>query len=225
MESPLASFGWLANCELALRTFMLANVRLLRVSAGAGITYAGDQLGGLFGLVEGQADFMVGIGNPGIGVGYFGYPGSWWGQGPLIGQPRLGSATAMTDCTVAVMPLTVMRQRLEENPADWEAMTHAMHDMFQMAAGAHADLQIPNYRRRLAATLLRPGGNRHRRFAVDAPIDFVCTQQALAGALGLARNSTGRLLRTLARDGLVSCCYSRITFLDVPGLEALANAE
>lgn len=225
MDSPLARFGWLASCEQPLQQFVLSNVRHLRVPGSAQITHVGDEEGGLFALAKGQAAFQVGTGNPAIGISYFGYAGSWWGHGPLIGQPRLGSAIAMTDCTVALIPLGPMRQRLIERPAEWEALTHAMHDIFQAAAGAHADLLIPDHRKRLAATLLRLGGNRHRRFAVDVPREFVCSQEQLAGAVGLARNSTGRLLRSLVEDGLVACRYRRIALVDIARLAALANAD
>ena len=219
MDSPIAKLGWLAYCGPAFQAFVLANMRLRHVAAGHVLTHAGDQEGGMFGVVEGQAAFNVG------GIGSFGYPGSWWGQGPLFGQARLGSASARTDCCIAMLPLPLMRRRLVEHPEDWEAMAHAMHDIVQMAIGAHADLLIPNHRRRLAATLLRLGTNRHRRFPLDVPGSFACTQEELAGALGLARNSTGRLLRELIADGLVHARYGRIALADIPGLQALADAE
>ena len=221
----LARYGWLAHCSSAFRDFMLANLHEQDVSPGVAMTHAGDSEGGFYGLIEGQIAFVTTIGNAGVGVSQFGFPGSWWGQGPLLGNDRIGFATAETACRIGVAPLRLLRAHLINIPGHWEDIAQCMADLFLTAEGAHADAIIPDHRQRLAATLLRLGGRRHRRFPVQVPESFVCTQEALAGALGVARNTAGRLCRSLEAEGLIQARYGRLSLVDISRLEVLANAD
>lgn len=225
METVLARFGWLAHCKEGFRDFVLANLFTFDAKPGRHLTHAGDPTGGLFAVAEGQGVFQVALGASTVAVSSFLFPGSWWGQGPLLGLSRVGLAVAMTDCRIATLPLALLRQRLLEHPEDWEAIAQGYSDLFVQATGAHRDLTIPGHRRRLAATMLRLGGNRHRRFAVAEPDSVVCTQDDLASAVGLARNATGRIVRGLEADGLVATGYGRFRLLDPAGLQQLADAE
>lgn len=223
--NALATSGWLAHCSSAFRAFVLANLHIADVEAGQMMTHAGDKEGGICGLIAGQGAYTTTIGSAMSGLGFFGYPGTWWGQGPLLGLPRVGFATARSDCRIGVLPLPVLRQHLAACPAHWEAIAQGYSDLFVMAAGAHADLLIPDHHRRLAATLLRLGGHRHQRFPIAAPHAFLCNQEELAGALGVSRNTAGRLLRRLQADGLVTARYGQLLLADIPQLKRLADAE
>jgi CRP/FNR family transcriptional regulator, cyclic AMP receptor protein len=221
----LARYGWLAHAAPAFRDFMLANLIEQDVEAGVAVTHAGDELGGIFAMIEGQCQFFTTIGSSGTGMTQLGYPGSWWGQAPLLGMRRVGFVIARTRSRVGIVPLAAVKVHLAEYPAHWEEIAHCYTDLFRQTAGAHVDSIIPDHRKRMAATLLRLGGNRHRRFAVDVPESFLCPQEDLAGAMGLARNTVGRLLRALAADQLLSQHYGRVRLLDVRRLEALADGE
>jgi CRP-like cAMP-binding protein len=223
MTHLLGQTGWIAHCAPEFRAFVLAHLSELEVAPWGALTHAGDEDGGIYGLIEGQAAFVTTIGSPTTGLTHFGFPGSWWGQAPLLGVPRMGFATARTLCRVGVVPLRPLRAHLSANPLHWRDIALGYTDLFQAATGAHADAIIPDHSRRLAATLLRLGGRRHRRYPIVAPAEYLCTQEELAGALGLARNTAGRLLRALVATGLVRAAYGRVTLLDVPGLEALAD--
>ncbi|MFN3370111.1 MAG: Crp/Fnr family transcriptional regulator [Sphingomonadaceae bacterium] len=187
------------------------------------MTHAGDTEGGFHAMVEGQGAFMSASSHEETGISFMGYPGTWWGQGPLLGLPRSGFTVARSPCRIAILSLPLLRRRLSEVPADWEAISLVWSDLFLMAAGAQTDLLIPGHLPRLAAAILRLGGNRHRRFPVDAPQTFLLTQEDLAGAIGLARNAAGRLLRQLEAQGLVDARYGRITILDRAGLSRLVG--
>lgn len=225
METALARFGWLAHCSAGFRGFVLANLVEFDVKPGRQLTHAGDPTGGLFAVAEGQGVFHAALGASSVAVSSFLFPGSWWGQGPLVGLARIGLVTALTECRIATLPLGVLRQRLAEHPGDWEAIAQSYSDLFVQVTGAQRDLLIPGHGRRLAATLLRLGDNRHRRFAVAVPDSFVCTQEDLASAVGLARNATGRLVRRLEADGLVEARYGRLRMRARERLRQLADAE
>jgi CRP-like cAMP-binding protein len=224
VENILARFGWLAGCRPAFRAYVLAHLRHAEMQPGQTVSFAGDAEGGFYALEEGQIAFVITCGGSWSSLGHAGFPGTWWGQGPLIGVPRVGHAVTRTACRIAMLPLPLLRQRLAEVPGDWEALSLAYSDVFLMASGAHGDMLIPGHLRRLAAAILRLGGNRHRRFPVQVPSRFQCTQEELASAIGLSRNATGRLLRSLEADGLVDSRYGQLAILDSTRLQALIES-
>jgi CRP/FNR family transcriptional regulator, cyclic AMP receptor protein len=217
----VAGNGWLGACKPDFREWMLGHLRWQSYVAGSGISYAGDDRGALYCVGEGQVNFVAGTGAADIGTSYVSQPGSWWGHAPLLGAPRLGSAIAVADAVCGAMPITLLRARLRSHPEDWRSIALGLSELFMHSAGAHADLLIPDSARRVAATILRLGGYRHLTFPVMAPASFVCTQEHLAGATALSRNTVGKLLRGFEKDLLLDARYGRIAILDVERLRGL----
>jgi CRP-like cAMP-binding protein len=120
---------------------------------------------------------------------------------------------------------SALRARLAGHPGDWEAISRGIAELFVMSAGAHADLLIPDSRRRVAATLLRIGGRRHRLYRLALPATFVCSQDALASATALSRNTIGKILRDLVAEKLIETSYGRVAILDAEKLKAIANED
>lgn len=135
----LERFGWLAHCTPGFRAFMLANMRELRFAAGETMTHAGDHAGGAFGLIEGQTAFVTTIGNAAVGISQTGFAGAWWGQGPLLGMPRVGIASARTACRVGFVPLPLMKTHLAAEPVHWRDIALGYTDHVHIMAGAQAD--------------------------------------------------------------------------------------
>lgn len=217
--------GWLATCKLDFRDWIAANLQWQSYAAGSGISHAGDDAGALFCIAEGQVGFVAGVGVADIGTSYFGLPGMWWGHAPLLSGKRLGSVVAATDTFCGALPNTLLRTRLKSHPEDWRAIALGISELFTLSAGAHADLLIARSDRRVAATILRLGGYRHRLFPTAPLPSIACTQDLLAGATALSRNTVGKLLRDFEKAGLLDTRYGRITILDAPGLMLLANTE
>jgi CRP-like cAMP-binding protein len=223
--ATIASHGWLAACSADFRDWMIANLSWQDFSAGSGISHGGDDEGGLFCVGEGQIAFVASIGSPGAGMGYNGLPGSWWGHAPLLGGQRVGSVVASTDVVCGNVRQSALRARLAGHPGDWEAISRGIAELFVMSAGAHADLLIADSRRRVAATLLRMGGKRHRLYRLAAPATFVCSQDTLASATALSRNTIGKVLRDLVAEKLVETIYRRVTILNADQLNVIANND
>lgn len=220
----ISQIGWLSGCTPAFRKWVLKTLQWRLVQSGTGISFAGDEDGGFFCLGQGQVTFQIGLGGT-LATGYFGFPGSWWGQGPLLGVARLGSVTARTESVVGILPMRALEARLAEHPQDWAEIARGVADPLISAAGAHADLLIESSRNRIAATLLRLGSNRNRLFRVLVPRRFECTQDELARATGLSRNTAGFHLRALERAGLIRMGYGMIELLDTQALTAIADAD
>lgn len=221
----VASHGWLAACPADFRDWMIANLSWQRFSAGSGITYGGDDEGGLYCVGDGQIAFVASIGSADSGTGHNGLPGTWWGHAPLLGGPRLGSVVASLDTICGMVRQSTLRARLAANPGDWEAISRGISDLFFLSAGAHADLLIADSRRRVAATLLRMGGWRHRVYRLAPPASFVCSQDTLASATALTRNTVGKILRQLVAERLIETGYGRVAILDTKRLRAIANDD
>ena len=223
--ATIASHGWLAACSADFRDWMIANLSWRDFSAGSGISHGGDDEGGLFCVGEGQIAFVASIGSPGAGMGYNGLPGSWWGHAPLLGGQRVESVVASTDVVCGNVRQSALRARLAGHPGDWEAVSRGIAELFVMSAGAHADLLIADSRRRVAATLLRMGGKRHRLYRLAVPATFVCSQDTLASATALSRNTIGKILRDLVAEKLIETIYGRVTILNVDQLKVIANND
>jgi CRP-like cAMP-binding protein len=216
--------GWLAACARPFADWVVKTLQWRLVQPGTGISFAGDAEGGFFCLGRGQITFQTSLGST-LVTGYFGYPGSWWGQAPLLGLPRTGTVTTRTESILGILPLRALEARLADHPEGWADIARGAADLFRMSAGAHADLLIECSRNRIAATLLRLGGNRHRYHPVLVPRFFECTQDELARATGVSRNTAGVHLRNLEREGLVRIGYGQIEILDSRALTAIADAD
>ena len=221
--ATISQSGWLAVTPPGFRDWALAQLQWRAYAAGEGITHAGHEDGALYCVGDGQVHFVSGLGMDDIGTGYIGLPGIWWGHAPLLGGERVGSTVASTAMLCGALPQSALRRRLAAHPEDWEQMTRAMAGLFRHSAGAHADLLISDSRRRVAATILRLAGWRHRMHPMTPPAAIVCTQEQLAGSVALSRNTTGKILRDLEADGLVDARYGRLAVLDAARLRALAN--
>lgn len=219
----VSRYGWLATCPAEFRDWLLAAMRWQFFSAGDGVMHGGDTDGGVYCVGDGQVSFVSGLGMPDIGTSHFGLPGNWWGHAPLIGFPRVGSVIASTDTLCGMIPRALLRGHLTANPALWEQITIGVTGLWFLSIGAHSDLLIPDSLRRVSATILRLGGQRHQLFPIAQPASIVCTQDMLAGATALSRNTVGKLVRKLEADGLIDARYGRLAILDSRGLHALAN--
>jgi CRP-like cAMP-binding protein len=129
------------------------------------------------------------------------------------------------DTQCGIVRKSTLRARLAAHPGDWEAISRGLADLFMLSAGAHADLLIADSRRRVAATILRMGGWRHRVYRLAPPATFICSQDTLAGATALTRNTVGKILRQLVSEQLIDTSYGRIAIRDSRRLRAIANDE
>jgi CRP-like cAMP-binding protein len=215
--------GWLAACPPDFAAWVAGSLVWRTVPRGEALSHAGDDGGAVQFLADGQVTFHLGLGHD-LVTAYFAFPGAWWGPASLFGKPRVGSAVARSNSTIGALPAIRLRARLEAHPGDWEHLAHGLVDVAMMSAGAHSDLLIEGARPRLAATLLRLGTNRHRIFPLLVPPAFACTQEELARAAGLSRNTCGLHLRSFVREGHVRVGYGELAIQDAPALAAIANS-
>ena len=219
----VSTTGWLAACTPAFRDWVMETLIWRDVAEGEAVSHAGDEDMGLCCIGEGQLVFHIGFAMPDIGAAYVGLPGTWFGHAPLVGLPMVGSTLARVDSLVGFVRLRQLRTRLAEHPGDWLQIALSQSDLFIQAAGAHADLLMPDNRRRLAATILRLCGYRHRRYPISPPAAIAITQEELAGASAVGRNTAGKYLREMEEQGLIDWSYAVLRILDRRRLMAIAD--
>lgn len=217
--------GWLAACPEPFRRFIGSKLRWRAGEAGQSVCHAGDEGAQLYCCARGQIAYLSALGAPSVGSAYFGYPGSWWGVAPLFGLPYQVSAIGRTPYLVGSFSVAEARAYLAANPAAWEQFGLLLTDLQIVSAGGHLDQLNPSSLTRVAGAILRFSGRRHRRYPVDCPISFVCSQAEIATAAAVSRNTAGNHLRTLEARGLIDAGYTSICIRDVEGLETLANAD
>jgi CRP-like cAMP-binding protein len=220
----LAQNGWLARTEPGFRDALLALARWHSAPAGAQLTVAGDDSGDLIGVAEGTIAVTIGVGVASAPVIHLAQGVVWLGYGPLVMPIRRPVASvARTPLTYATFPQGRVVALLRERPAAWQALAQLVGEFALLVSVMAADLLIPVSEQRCAAVLLRLGGQRFAGAQNTAEVLVPVTQEELAAAANLSRNSAGAILRGFAARGWVETGYGGIRLLAPARLRALLD--
>jgi CRP-like cAMP-binding protein len=218
----LAESRWLAATPPEFRTAFLALARWHRAEAGAAITLAGDEAEDIIGLASGTVGFTLSHGRPDTPMLHLAKAPFWMGYGPLLlGRPRVVTVVARTPCRFASFSRAKLALLVESRPGWWRPFTALVGEYGDTTSLIAADLAIPRSEGRLLAVLLRFGGARFAGPADAGEIEVPVTQDELAAAANLSRNSTGTILRRFSDQGLVRTAYRTITITAPDRLRAL----
>lgn len=216
----MATAGWLAGTPAAFREAVLAHALVRRYGPDEALYNAGDLSGGMYGVAEGTIRLLLAAADHGPYCGHLLQPGQWAGDGPAIaGSARLVTLVSSGPSTVLFLPRTVIMEIEAKDPSYWRHFMASMNLSLGTAFGAIADLMLRDHRKRLVAVLLRIAGIRDGAPAA-APIIVVVSQADLATMANVTRTTAAATLRRLARDGLVTTGYGRITILAPSRLHA-----
>jgi CRP-like cAMP-binding protein len=138
----------------------------------------------------------------------------------LDGKERTADATAVTECSLAVLDRDEVLKFLEGNPASWLKLVEVLCDRLrktdrQISELAH--LQLPN---RLAKTILRLA-EQHSESAAEINL----SQRELGNFVGASRESVNKCLRDWQKQGVIQVAGNTIRILKSTALEALASAN
>jgi CRP-like cAMP-binding protein len=212
----MAGSGWLAGTPAGFREAVFARALVRRYGPGDPLHIAGDQSGGMYGVAAGTIRLLLSAVDHGPYCGHLLQPGQWAGDGPSIaGSLRLVTLVSAGRSTVLFLPRTAIMEIEAKDPVYWRHFMASMNLSLETALGAIADLMLRDHRKRLVAVLLRIAGIRGGAHA-EAPISVEVSQSDLAMMANVTRTTATATLRLLARDGVVSTGYGRITIL-APG--------
>lgn len=145
-------------------------------------------------------------------------PGDYFGEEALTKAWRDHQVEALTDATVVpVDPNGMSHENLS-------LVTRSLSDQLTRVMAYEYHLQIGDLRQRVARYLLElsrtplGGTDEQSRLYVRA------THELIAEGTSSTRESVSKIVTELRAEGLVQSGYRRITLLDIPALEELAEA-
>lgn len=222
-RSTLGRIGWLSRMPADFREAVLAVMVVRSYPPDTSFILAGDAGGGLWAVIDGQADLTSGSSTADSPPAHIGHAGSWWGPAPLFDRPRIASMTTRSDAVLGQVPLPAIRHMLTVNPGWWRHIGDLVLDHADLAAGGLADLLIADSRRRCIAVLLRLCDCRRRNPDRPGPWGVTIPQEHLAEMANLSRQTVGPMLRDLAEEGLIAVRYRGLVLTDPARLRAIVD--
>jgi CRP-like cAMP-binding protein len=221
LEQVFSTRGWLSRQPQSFRTRFIELGRLIALKRGAPVFHAGDESGGVYGIVTGAIEVLGGTSRQRPILAHIERAGDWFGHGPVLrGGDRSLTFVAAEPTTLLQVPLERLRPQLQSDP-DFVARLAQMADAStEIVIGVARDLLNRDSARRLAAVLLRVTA------AGEVPPDdeqgYALTQAQLGEMANLSRHHANRILAMMRRAGWIDVRYNRIRLLDVPALKAFA---
>jgi CRP/FNR family transcriptional regulator, cyclic AMP receptor protein len=220
----LTSRGWLSTTPVEFQRAILSNCRWQRLEAGVSIQEGGEEIGELIGLAQGIVEMRTILGPDDTPIMHFAHPVVWFGYIPIIfGTPRRINGAAKTPVWLARIPHAAVMAELTKRPEWWRHFLQPALYYGDVAVNIAADLLIRDSERRCAAVLLRLCGRRFAGPDDSHPCEAPVTQDELAGAANLSRNSVGAMLKRMAARGLIRLGYRGVIILAPPALRAFVE--
>jgi CRP/FNR family transcriptional regulator len=217
VEGALAQ-SFIATLSVDTRRRLTAGAILLDIPAGA-VLYRDDDAPRVGLVVDGLIRiFLTSAEGRQITVRYV-RPGAMIGAPTAIGGPVDVSAQALTETALLTLDVDVLRSLARIDPGlAWalaEEVTRRLYEVLEAFAGN----VFGPVRQRVARHLLDLAADRQRGAILLAPV----SQQALADAVGTAREVVARTLHDLRGAGLVESTRQGILLLDPGRLHEVAS--
>jgi len=213
-DAVFAKRGWLSSQSADFRQAIVARGRILNFKAAEPIFRAGDEGGGIYGIVSGAIGCEVTTRLSGPTLVHIMQTGWWFGEGPmLLDRRRKMSFVALEPTAVLLVPLHALRAVETKDASAARLLGQLAENAALLAIEAGCELLIRDARQRIAAVLLR----------VTAVLDgvipdnsrgFSITQSQLAEMSNVSRHHTNVALLDLQARGYVALAYGRIAVLN-----------
>jgi CRP-like cAMP-binding protein len=220
----VTSQGWLSSTSLEFQQAILAGCDCRALEAGTPLQVGGEHHGEMIGLARGILELRTTLGPADTAIMHFAHPVFWLGFVPtLFKQSRRAAASARTKAWLVRVPETTLRRTLKDNPQWWAFFLRPLLEYGDLTVAIAADLLIRDSERRCAAALLRLAGRRYAGPRDITPVEVPLTQNELAGAANLSRNSVGTMLQRLEKRGFVEVGYGTMTVRRPAALRAFVD--
>jgi CRP/FNR family transcriptional regulator, LitR-dependent transcriptional activator len=146
-------------------------------------------------------------------------PGDYFGEEALTKSWRDHQVEALTDATVIpVDPNGIQGESLS-------VVTRSLSDQLQRVMAYEYHLQIGDLRQRVARYLLELSKTPLGGSDDDGKLFVRATHELIAEGTSSTRESVSKIVTELRSEGLVQSGYRRITLLNTPQLEQMAEAN
>jgi CRP-like cAMP-binding protein len=222
-ERLILALGWLAEQGKELQTIMLQHSRLVMQAAGDFVFHAGDDSGGIYGVVSGGIGIYLPTSAGDLRLAHIGRQGVWFGYGPLIRGRRRSLSFSPTETTWLMhVPLSALQEIASGSPAHQRAILSVSEYGMDTAITIIENLLIQNHARRIGATLLRVMPHNDESNASWSS-GIVLTQNQLGEMASVGRQVVNRELQRMESKGWIRVSYSRIAILNREGLRRFAE--
>ena len=206
------------------RADLAARARMRNFSAGETIFLMGASGDSMMAVLDGNVRISVPSPEGKEIVLAIIQPGEVFGEiAVLDGKERTAEATAMTDCTLAVLERRDVMAFLESNPTGWPRLVDLLcarlrHSDRQIAEMAFLQLPV-----RLAKALLRMADMAAGLAGARAGARIRLTQRELGNIVGMTRESVNKCLREWQRKGIIRVDDNAIVIVKRDELEEVAH--
>jgi CRP/FNR family transcriptional regulator, cyclic AMP receptor protein len=199
--------------------FARVRIRIRNFAAGETVFLKGSPGDHMLAVLSGNVRISVASANGQVLVLAILTPGELFGEIALLdGKERTADATAVTECSLAVLDRSEILSFLERHPNVWPFIVEVLCDRLRKTDEHLADLALPQLPMRLAKVLLRMVPNDPQ---VTSGRNAQLSQRELANMVGAARDSVDKCLRAWQNDGIVVNEGDLVTVIDRKSLEAL----
>jgi CRP/FNR family transcriptional regulator, cyclic AMP receptor protein len=216
--------GWLHTQPSWVRDAVLAGSRLRTYEPGQFTFYAGDEPGGMFGIVDGGFGILVPSGGSELMLCHVMRRGSWFGFGPaLSGTGRKMTFKAVEASNVLHLPLHELTAIGTEKP-EFFRILGALSDMTYMMSAARVvgDLLIASGEKRIAAILARIA-RPEPSDQTQQPWPIRLTQAEIGEMSNSSRDRVNRALAKFAQAGWITTEFKKIMITDLAALEQFST--
>lgn len=216
---PLTVRGWLADLDPIIGQAILESGRLVTFRKGKTLFSPDDHDGGVFGIVSGSVCLAV-SGDDGPSLpGHIMRPGGWFGYGSVL---LLRNRTLLAQANEELICLHLSRaaiSRLRDMGQEYQRALSLLPQYGEaVLLSIVSDLLIPDSDRRLAAVVLRvTEAWREDGSLPSEPLPL--TQELLGQLANASRQTVGRFVKKVSKEGLIEWRYGKITVLDAGRLE------
>jgi CRP/FNR family transcriptional regulator, cyclic AMP receptor protein len=207
------------------RASLLDSARVRKYSAGETIFFMGGTGDSMMAVLDGNIRISVPSPDGKEIVLAIMQPGEVFGEIALLdGKERTAEATAMTDCTLAVLERRDVLSFLEGHPSAWPRLVELLcarlrHSDQQITEMAFLQLPV-----RLAKVLLRMADMAAGLAGGRAGTRIKLTQRELGNIVGMTRESVNKCLREWQRAGIVRIEANSVVIVKRDELERVAQA-
>ncbi len=221
-ERCILGVGWLADRPKPFQLMILQRARLVEIATGDEILTAGDEGGGIYGVVSGGVGAYVPQELEGEKLARILRTGAWFGYGPFMrGRPRSMSFRIMEPSVLMHLSLATLNQTAHSSIENLRALSAMTEYGVDVALEIIADLKVTSSHRRVATALLRsmpPEANG----ADEGPLRIYATQDQIGELSNLTRDVVNRELARLTQCGAVALGYRYVDVLDAAKLRRIA---
>lgn len=218
--------GWLRNQPDWVREAVLSASRLQAYEPERGIFYAGDEPGGMYGVVDGGFGLMIPSGRSEMLLCNILRRGYWFGYGPILnGGERKVSIKAVERSHLLHLPLRAMAAICAEKPEFYRALG-TLNDLGIMMNSLQVvgDLLIPSGDRRIAAVLARiskpnPGDEEQGSWPIRI------SQAEIGRMSNASRDRVNRALAKFEAAGWLEADFKMVVVRDIVALERFATGS